>query len=253
MGSTNSRQRHPQTAFPLFPVTSSSTLWVFEAGRKLGAVATNQYRCVLEANEEPSPWLEAVVAGAPLPCATSSLLVSIKDDELEAEEGGLPDNSGWGHKNDKVCGVAVLMVGWGGGKATWNLKAGISMVLFPIWKPIQILVRRQQLIKPWFLDIPHSTPVKKQKLFFPHRGNDHWDLLKHYRHAELRRWINIDLSPPPSQTNSTPSLVLLCLSASLPVDVATCSLAQGASIKPCLLTHIQPSFSYLLQKWLIVS
>lgn len=48
---------------------------------------------------------------SPLPGVTSSLLVSIKDDELEREGGGKEsaDAEDEGHKNDKASSVRALM------------------------------------------------------------------------------------------------------------------------------------------------
>lgn len=44
-----------------------------------------------------------------LPGVTSSLLVSIKDDELEAEGERSPGTEDGGHKNDEVSSVSALM------------------------------------------------------------------------------------------------------------------------------------------------
>lgn len=43
-----------------------------------------------------------------LPGVTSSLLVSIKDDELEAEGERSPDTEDGGHKNDEVSSVSAF-------------------------------------------------------------------------------------------------------------------------------------------------
>lgn len=64
--------------------SQSSVLW---ARRKLRAISTNEYRRVSEANENPSLRvdLSSQESSPALPGVTSSLLVSIKDDELETE------------------------------------------------------------------------------------------------------------------------------------------------------------------------
>lgn len=63
------------------------TIQALQARRKLCAIATNEYHRVLEANENPSLWvdLSSQESSAALPGVTSHLLVSIKDDELETE------------------------------------------------------------------------------------------------------------------------------------------------------------------------
>lgn len=60
---------------------------------------------------------------APFPGVTSSLLVSIKDDELETEgeERLSADVEDGGHKNDKVNSMNTLM-GYAGG-ARGNMKS----------------------------------------------------------------------------------------------------------------------------------
>lgn len=67
----------------------------------------------------------------PLPGVTSSLLVSIKDDELEAEGERSPDTEDGGHKNDEVSSVSALMAdasrdvgGRAGGRKTKISKRG---------------------------------------------------------------------------------------------------------------------------------
>lgn len=65
-----------------------------------------------------------------LPGVTSSLLVSIKDDELEAEGERSPGTEDGGHKNDEVSSVSALMAdasrdgGRAGGRKTKISKRG---------------------------------------------------------------------------------------------------------------------------------
>lgn len=70
-----------------------------------------------------------------LPGVTSSLLVSIKDDELEAEGERSPGFEDGGHKNDEVSSVSALMAdasrdagraAGGRREEDENLKEGIS-------------------------------------------------------------------------------------------------------------------------------
>lgn len=86
---------------------------MLQALKKLGAIATNEYHRVLEANENPSLWVDlgSQESSSALPGVTSSLLVSIKDDELETEgEESLSTNAeDGGHKNDKVNSMSTLM------------------------------------------------------------------------------------------------------------------------------------------------
>lgn len=85
---------------------------MLRARRKLGAIATNEYHSVLEVNENPSLWVDpsSQESSSALPGVTSSLLVSIKDDELEMEgEESLNDAEDGGHKNDKVNSMSALM------------------------------------------------------------------------------------------------------------------------------------------------
>lgn len=72
-----------------------------------------------------------------LPGVTSSLLVSIKDDELEAEGERSPGTEDGGHKNDEVSSVSALMADASrdAGRASRrvedeNLKEGISSSFF---------------------------------------------------------------------------------------------------------------------------
>lgn len=128
-----------------------------------------------------------------IPSVTSSLLVSIKDDELEVEAETRLSTvvKDGGHKNDKVCSVSALIVhgsGEGGRVETWNLRKGISVLyLGCLSTPLKTTVAYGD--KAEALTLGANTVLQVAGKVIAHMSIGHWTLSYYLIFTNLQKVI----------------------------------------------------------------